>query len=459
DGTAKSEVGRPRRRLLMAKPNPIELEHVEHFFGEGALRRQILFDVTLRVRAGEVVIVNGPSGSGKTTLLTLIGALRSAQKGSVRILGEELKDAGRRILRSVRRQIGYVFQSHNLLGALTASQNVQASLLLERGCTLAASRQRAREMLTAVGLGARVEDYPEQLSGGQRQRVAIARALARRPTLILADEPTASLDRESGREVVDLMHRLVKQQGASVVLVTHDHRILDIADRVIHLEDGRLTSFTEGVAASTRLLMGMLAQSHRKGDLQRRLMELPAERFRALLEQATQESRQFLEVTTLAESDAFESMLEEALAAFTFRFGQLMDVERASLFLVDAERKELWLKVAQEEGGKPLHVRMPLGRGIASEVATTRKPLRVSDAYSHPLFNAEIDRGSGFRTRSILCVPVLDRQGAVFAVAQLLNRRDGEPFDEEDERRFVEFTSSIGVILESWVEMERRRRR
>jgi putative methionine-R-sulfoxide reductase with GAF domain len=243
------------------------------------------------------------------------------------------------------------------------------------------------------------------------------------------------------------------------VLVTHDHRILDIADRVVHLEDGRLTSFTEGVAASTRLLMGMLARRHRKGDLQRRPMELPAEGFRALLEQATRESRQFLEATSLAESDAFESMLEEALAAFTFRFGQLMDVERASLFLVDAEGQELWLKVAQEEGGKPLHVRMPLGRWIASEVAKTRKPLRVSEAYSHPLFNAEVDRGSGFRTRSILCVPVLDRQGAVFAVAELLNRCDGEPFDEVDERRFAEFTSSIGVVLESWVEMERRRRR
>ena len=207
----------------------------------------------------------------------------------------------------MRRQIGYVFQSHNLPGALTALQNVQASLLLERSCTLATRRRRARDMLAAVGLGARVDDYPEQLSGGQRQRVAIAWALARRPKLILADKPTASLDRESGREAVDLMHRLVKQQGASVVLVTHDHRILDIADRVGHLEDGRLTSFTEGVAASTRLLMGMLAQSHRKGDLQRRLMELPAEGFRALLEQVTRESRQFLEVTSLAESDAFES--------------------------------------------------------------------------------------------------------------------------------------------------------
>ncbi|HTF34170.1 MAG TPA: ABC transporter ATP-binding protein [Myxococcota bacterium] len=287
----------------MAEPDPIELEHVEHFCGEGALRRQVLFDVTVHVRAGEVVIVNGPSGSGKTTLLTLIGALRSAQKGSVRILGEELRDAGQRVLRSARRQIGYAFQSHNLLGALTASQNVQTSLLLERGCTSATSQRRARDMLAAVGLGARVDDYPEQLSGGQRQRVAIARALARRPKLILADELTASLDRESGREMVDLMHRLVKQQGVSVVLVTHDHRILDIADRVVHLEDGRLTSFTEGVAASTRLLMGILAQSHRKGDLQRRLMELPAEGFRALLERATRQSRQFLEVTSLAESD------------------------------------------------------------------------------------------------------------------------------------------------------------
>jgi putative methionine-R-sulfoxide reductase with GAF domain len=311
-------------------------------------------------------------------------------------------------------------------------------------------------MLEAVGIGARAQQYPAQLSGGQRQRVAIARALAGRPRLILADEPTASLDKQSGREVVDLMHDLAKKEDVTVLLVTHDNRILDIADRIVHLEDGRLSSFTEAVTANTRQMMDMLAKSNRKGELQRRVSELPEDRFAALLDQVTREAEQFLQVTELSQDDAFQSMLAEALAAFTFRFGELLQVERASLFLVDGSRGELWLKVAQEEGGRPVDVRVPIDRGIAGEVARTGRSLRVDDAYAHPLFNPEVDRQTGFRTRSVLCVPVDDRAGRVFAVAQLLNKRSGEPFDDGDEDRLREFTRKVALVLESWERMSRR---
>ena len=441
----------------MSAAAPIHLEQVNHYYGSGALRRRILDDVSVTIRGGEIVIVTGPSGSGKTTLLTLIGALRSAQEGSVRVLDSELRGAASRELESVRRQIGYIFQAHNLLDALTASQNVQMALFLDPATSRAEARSRAEAMLDAVGIGERAQQYPSQLSGGQRQRVAIARALAGRPRLILADEPTASLDKQSGREVVDLMHDLAKKQGVTVLLVTHDNRILDIADRIVHLEDGRLSSFTEAVTANTRQMMEMLAKSNRKGELQRRVVELPEDRFAAMLDEVTREAEQFLRVTELSQDDAFQSMLEEVLAAFTLRFGELLQVERASLFLVDAERGELWLKVAQEEGGRPVDVRVPLARGIAGEVARTGQSLRADDAYAHPLFNPEVDRQTGFRTRSVLCVPVGDRAGRVFAVAQLLNKRSGAPFDDADEDRLRAFTRSIAVVLESWERMSRRR--
>ncbi|MEE9279335.1 MAG: ATP-binding cassette domain-containing protein, partial [Myxococcota bacterium] len=205
---------------------PIAIEGVNHYFGAGELRKQILFDIETEIRAGEIVIVTGPSGSGKTTLLTLIGALRTTQEGSLKVLDQELRGAVGRTLEGVRKNIGYIFQSHNLLDALTASQNVQMGLLLHPHESRRQVRQAADHMLRAVGLGDHVDDFPSKLSGGQRQRVAIARALVSQPRIILADEPTASLDKTSGREVVELMRGLAKEQGVTVLLVTHDNRIL-----------------------------------------------------------------------------------------------------------------------------------------------------------------------------------------------------------------------------------------
>jgi putative ABC transport system ATP-binding protein len=413
--------------------------------------------VSVELRAGEIVIVTGPSGSGKTTLLTLVGALRSSQEGRIRVLGRELLDARPRELEEVRKRIGYIFQSHNLIDALTARQNVELSARLHDSASRREVRERARAMLGAVGLGERIDHHPVQLSGGQRQRVAIARALAAQPRIILADEPTASLDKQSGRDVVDLMQCLAREQGVTVLLVTHDNRILDIADRIVHLEDGRLSSFTDAVVATTHQLMETLARSNRKGELKRIVEDMPQDLFVELLEQVTRESRQFLDTTQLAHSEVFESMLDQALEAFTFKLGQILRCERASLFMVDHEREELWLKVAAEEEGKPVEVRMPTSAGIAGQVATTGESLRVDDAYHHPSFNPAVDRQTGFRTRSILCLPIRNRAGRVFAVAQLLNRRDGKPFDDGDEARFAEIASSIGVILETWWRMQRQR--
>lgn len=432
----------------MSEEAAIRIEGLNHSFGRGALRKQILFDIHTEIPAGEIIIVTGPSGSGKTTLLTLVGALRSTQEGSVRVLGQELCGASSSVLENVRRRIGFIFQQHNLVEALSALQNVELGLKVGKRISRRAARKRAREMLEAVGLGERLDHKPEQMSGGQRQRVAIARALSSNPAMLLADEPTASLDRRSGRDVVDRMQTLAREQGTTILLVTHDNRILDIADRIVHLEDGRLSTFTDAVIASNQQMMKTLADNRQKQAIGDVVGDLDEPGFRSMLEEITQESQRFLEATALARDMAFQSMLEQALFSFTSKAGQLLDAERASLFLVDHSDRSLVMRVA-EDLPKDGEVRIPIGSGIAGAVAASGDSIRVDDAYADARFSPEVDKRSGFRTRSILCLPIKNRDGQVFAVAQLLNRRDGKPFEESDERRFAEFLDSLGVILET----------
>jgi putative ABC transport system ATP-binding protein len=225
--------------------NPvISIHNLNHYFGSDRLRKQVLFDINLKIVAGEIVIMTGPSGSGKTTLLTLVGGLRSAQSGSLQVLGEELCGASLRQLTQARRHNGYIFQAHNLHHSLTALQNVRMGLEVHGHISSQEMQARATQILEHVGLGEHIHYYPENLSGGQKQRVAIARALVSHPKIVLADEPTAALDSKSGRDVVNLMQKLAKEQGCTILLVTHDNRILDIADRIVRMEDGYLTSNT-----------------------------------------------------------------------------------------------------------------------------------------------------------------------------------------------------------------------
>ncbi|MBD2075486.1 DevA family ABC transporter ATP-binding protein [Phormidium sp. FACHB-592] len=219
----------------------ISISHLNHYYGQGALKKQILFDVNLHIDRGEIIIMTGPSGSGKTTLLTLMGSLRSVQEGHLSILGQALHHATKAQMTLARRKIGYIFQAHNLLNFLTAYQNVEMALELQE-ITAAEADTRIRTVLSAVGLADRMDYYPSDLSGGQKQRVAIARALVSQPKIILADEPTAALDKQSGRDVVEIMEKLAREQGCTILLVTHDNRILDLADRIIYMEDGRLVN-------------------------------------------------------------------------------------------------------------------------------------------------------------------------------------------------------------------------
>ena len=219
----------------------VNIQNLSHFFGEGKLKKQILFDIDLVLNSGEVIILKGPSGSGKTTLLTLMGGLRSPQSGSLKVFGEELVGANKNKLVETRRNIGYIFQAHNLLASLTAKQNVQMSLELHDEIKSSQVEQRAIALLESVGLEEHIDYHPQNLSGGQKQRVAIARALVSHPKIVLADEPTAALDSISGRNIVELMQQLAREQGCTILIVTHDNRILDVADRIIELEDGRIT--------------------------------------------------------------------------------------------------------------------------------------------------------------------------------------------------------------------------
>jgi len=430
----------------MSNDAPISISGLNHSYGRGALKKQILFDISTEIPQGEIVIVTGPSGSGKTTLLTLVGALRSTQEGSVRVLGQELCGARPRALEKVRKQIGFIFQQHNLLDALSAIQNVELGARVTGRIGRSELRKRSARMLEAVGLGERMNYQPDQLSGGQRQRVAIARALVGEPAMLLADEPTASLDRQSGREVVDRMKVLAREHGTTILLVTHDNRILDIADRIVHLEDGRLSTFTDSVISNNRHMMQMLAENRRKQPLETQVEKLDENGFKLLLSEITEESRRFLAATAMSSDIAFKGMLARGLAAFTYKLSQLLNAERSSLFLVDGDT--LLLKIARDlEPGK--EIRIPVGTGIAGAAAQSGQIINIPDAYADPRFNPEVDRKTGFRTRSILSLPIKDRHGAVFAVAQLLNRRDGQPFDRNDEDRFASFIESIGVIFET----------
>jgi putative ABC transport system ATP-binding protein len=238
----KTNVPPPRAGIAAAEPEPmIRIRGLNHWFGSGETRKQGLVQNDLTLMPGEMVVMTGPSGSGKTTILTLIGALRTIQEGSVRVTGRELFGLSARALTDVRKNIGFIFQAHNLFDSLTAFQNVRMAMEL-KNYSNAELDQKPVAILTRLGLGQRVHYKPAQLSGGQRQRVAIARALVNRPKVVLADEPTAALDKVSGREVVEMLKELCQQEGCTVLLVTHDSRILDVADRIVNMIDGRIAS-------------------------------------------------------------------------------------------------------------------------------------------------------------------------------------------------------------------------
>ncbi len=222
----------------------IVVRGLNHWFGEGEARKQVLYNIALAIERGKLTVLVGASGSGKTTLLTLMGCLRRVEEGSIELLGTELHGATEDLLVASRRRLGFIFQAHNLHESLTAMQNVRMGLEVHGAQTMPDWRDASAHLLTALGLGDRLDYWPAQLSGGQKQRVAVARALVGNPDIVFADEPTAALDKDSGGLVVRMLKRLGAERGTTTMMVTHDNRIIEMADRIITLEDGRIVGDT-----------------------------------------------------------------------------------------------------------------------------------------------------------------------------------------------------------------------
>lgn len=220
----------------------VAAERLTKVYGQGNTEVVAMNDVSLQVQRGEVVALLGPSGAGKSTLLTALGLVNPPTRGRITIGGQPVLDGDQPLtdLRAFRRQhLGFVFQKANLIPFLTAVENVQVALEINEVAPRQAHR-RALELLDYLGVADRAGNLPEALSGGQQQRVAVARALANDPSLILADEPTAALDSHRGRQVMELFRKVAHERGAAVIVVTHDHRALDVFDRTFEMEDGRL---------------------------------------------------------------------------------------------------------------------------------------------------------------------------------------------------------------------------
>ena len=221
---------------------PISVKNLDHSFGFNEARKQVLFDINLEIERGKLTVLVGASGSGKTTLLTLMGCLRRVEKGDVHLLGTSLYQAPENLLVAARRRLGFIFQAHNLHESLTAMQNVRMGLEVHGKSATQNWQAAARHILTLVGLDDRLDYLPGNLSGGQKQRVAVARALVGNPDIIFADEPTAALDKVSGLQVVNMLKQLGERRGTTTLMVTHDNRILDMADRIVTLDEGRVIS-------------------------------------------------------------------------------------------------------------------------------------------------------------------------------------------------------------------------
>ncbi len=397
----------------------VTIRGVNHHLGLGSLRRQILFDISADIAPGELVTVMGPSGSGKTTLLTLIGALRTLVDGSLRVLGIELRDASPAQITKVRQRLGFVFQHHHLLEALTACQNVEMGLGAS-GLSRRERQRRAIAMLEAVGLQDHVHSYPNQLSGGQCQRVAVSRALVRDPDLILADEPTASLDKQSGREIVELLRRLARERGCSVIMVTHDPRILDAADRLMYLEDGRLSSFSAITSAHSVHLLTALRPLAEGAQLTPFLAKLQPADFIDVMRSVGAESEQFLNVLDFGGHEEM-SVLFPVLLRIALEKVRVLVGSRAAI---------VWVGDGSAEP-----------RCICAAPAAGRAKGVVMDALRASELRHEGDT---------LCIPLETRDYQIYGVMEL----DGVASRALAERAFRDFVRPFGLLAQIAARLE-----
>jgi putative ABC transport system ATP-binding protein len=383
-------------------------------------------------------------------LLTLIGGLRVVQSGSLRVLGQELSGIGETARAVVRQQIGYIFQSHNLLGSLTAQENVEIALNLSRNLSQGERRKRSLAALDAVGLLDRVHSYPSELSGGQRQRVAIARALSSKPKLILADEPTASLDKRTGRTVVELIHDLSKRDGATVVLVTHDNRILDIADRILTLSEGRMSSLVDQVTRESSNVLQMLARDLHSGELSKRVDGLDEKQFIDLMNDATRQTEEFLGLVDLIQGSAFRAIQSQVLTAFTQKTASLIGAEEPRLYFTDDEHKNPWL-VDNGDVGTRMYSDTNDDQLAVERVLDTGEPYVV--ARSH---NSHGGDQAALTTRErcgAVYLPLKDKNSVAFAVFRFTMPLRDASLGLPASQLLEMLSASCSAILLTWWQM------
>jgi putative ABC transport system ATP-binding protein len=378
----------------------LSLRDVSYSYPSAGGRKQVLRNVSADVWPGEIVLMVGPSGAGKTTMLTLAGALRSVESGSLITLQRELSGATPDELIQVRKRIGFIFQRHNLLESLSVVDNVHTALV-----PLKYPYEEAREacvaMLQAVGLGAYINSRPANLSGGQQQRVAIARALVRKPELVLADEPTASLDSASGREIVELLRQLARAQGCTIVLVTHDNRILDLADRSLRLEDGVLSTYASAVTADSAHMLTALSAFRDSEELTWFWSNMDAGQFLDALRKLRVEAMQFLNVMDFGVDDSLAGWVDELLRSVLGKIAAILDAAYASIrSAAEPQFREIALSVGSPQDTPPL------------------------------------------------TMEIRDRDAVLIGVAEFRAAATGIAFTEANERRLRDFDKVLGLLLE-----------
>jgi putative ABC transport system ATP-binding protein len=388
----------------------LSLRDVSYSYPTPTGRKQVLSAVSADVRPGEIVLMVGPSGSGKTTMLTLAGALRSVESGSIIVLGQELSGASPREMMQVRKKIGFVFQHHNLLDSLRAIDNVQTALS-PLGYPVKQAYKESVEMLEAVGMGSYIHSRPRNLSGGQQQRVAIARALVRKPQLVLADEPTASLDSVSGREIVDLLRRLARMQGCAIMIVTHDSRILDLADRSLRLEDGRLSSHAAAVTQESVHTLTTLTAFAQVEELDWYWSHMDGRAFLGILGKLRVEAIQFLNVMDCGDSSAMPGWTELLLESVLRKAAALVDAPYVSIRTT-------------EESGLP-----------------------------HFFLRAGVEGAAGEPEN----LEILDRDSRVIGVAEFRITGAGSVLSESNRRHLRDFVKPLGALLELCIRSLQRR--
>jgi putative ABC transport system ATP-binding protein len=430
----------------MSSDISISVKNLDFSFGSGDLKKQILFDISTDIKAGEIVIVTGPSGSGKTTLLTIVSALRTVNTGSVQILGKELSGAKSKALEQVRKNIGFIFQQHNLIGALTALQNVVLGIRISGKFKGSQIEQRAIEYLHIVGLGDRIHYHPEQLSGGQRQRVAIARAMAAEPKILMADEPTASLDKQSGRDVVDRMKSLAKEQGSTILLVTHDNRILDVADRIIYLEDGHIASFNEAVIDNSQHMMKVVADTPSERPNNQNESDFDSQYFMVEL---SLQSQRILALKSKINPVAFKGVLTNALTDFTAQAAEKFNTHGFPLYIAT---EDAWNASPLGDASGQHIATYPNQGGLVNAVRDLNKSILVCNSLLDKRIDPIIDKQFE-DAQMIMAVPLKRRTGEIFAVVECRRLMDKPVFTERDLKLFELFCTSITGLLDAYTKL------